>query len=356
MKKIVCSISTFSIGCTFVDWSIHFLAGKDQYYSFAQQQWIPLVTNPLTDCNAHGHDRNHPCGIENLKIMMQQAKNMPNDDLYSLYPFAANPPDIRKKLKIDLEKITEEEFYQIELDWYADEYASIFGCCINNNAKVIFIHDNQSTNWFKMFAHQRIKHNVPEDEDQIEISYRKQSFHKKSIDRWKKLGLENIWDIRERQALDIRLLDMPVNKIADRCDFSKPHFRASVCDLWYRGVQLFDQIMAYLDIPIDPNRLAEWIPIYHAWAQMPLALMQFGDSFDDTIQCIVNGWYKELPELSFDQEVLIQHALIYKHNLNLKTWQLEKLPRNTIDLHRLLETNIHTLVHTYDELRIAKFN
>ena len=79
MKKIVCSISTLSIGCTFVDWSIHFLAGKDQYYSFELQQWIPLVSNPLTDCNAHGHDRNHPGGIENLKIISEILKQSSHD-------------------------------------------------------------------------------------------------------------------------------------------------------------------------------------------------------------------------------------------------------------------------------------
>jgi hypothetical protein len=162
--------------------------------------------------------------------------------------------------------------------------------------------------------------------------------------------------VRERQALDTRPLVKHSNEIAAWCDFSKPHFRAGICDLWHRGIKLLDQIMTYLDIPIDPDRLTQWIPIYHEWAQKPLALMQFGDSFDDTIKCIINGWYKELPEFSFEQEVMIQHALIYKHNLNLKTWQLEKFPRNAIDLHRLLEPNLHVLVHTYDELRIAKFH
>lgn len=350
MKKIVCSISTLSVGCTFVDWSIYYLAGKDQYYSFAQQTWIPLVSNPLTDCNAHGHDRNHPSGLENTIATMQQATQMPDNGLYSMYPCTAESDHVRTKLKINLEQIDEKKFMQIEQDWLANEFAKIFDCCVNNNAKVIFIHDTQSINWFQHFVYQRIKYKTNLDE-QAEIAYRKQSFHKKSINQWKNLGLENIWDVRERQALDTRFLYTPTNKIADRCDFSKPHFRASVCDLWHRGIRLFHQIMMYLDIPIDQDRLAQWIPIYHEWAQKPLALMQFGDGFDDTIQCIVNGWYKELPDLTFDQEVIIQHALIYKHNLNLKTWKLEKFPRNTLDLHRLLEPNIHTLVHTYEELR-----
>jgi hypothetical protein len=350
MKKIACLFSTLSVGCTFVDWSIHFLAGKQQYYSFDQCKWIPLVSDPLTDCNAHRHCRNHPAGADNLEKMLLQASNMPHNQLYSMYPFAAETSYIRKKLKIDLETIDEKFFHQLETDWYADEYAKIFDCCIKHHAKVIFIHDNEYSNWYNFFGHRRVKHNVLEDEN-AEIEYRKQSFHKKSIDQWKNLNLENIWDIRERQALDIRLFDTTTSKVAERCDFSQPHFRASVSDLWHRGVRLFQDIMAYLDLPIDTDRLDQWIPIYHAWAQMPLALMQFADNFEDTMQCIIKGWYKELPELTFDQEVIIQHALIYRHNLNLKTWQLEKFPRNTIDLHRLLEPNTHKLVHTYEELR-----
>jgi hypothetical protein len=349
MKKIVCSLSAFSLGCTFVDWSIHYLAGKDQYYSFAHQAWIPLVANPLTKHNAHGHDRNHPSGIEDVTRMMQQAKNMPDSGLYSMYPCTAESDHVRKKLKINLEQLDEKEFWQIEQDWHADEFSKIFDHCADH-AKVIFIHDSESIKWVHPFVYQRIVSNVTLDEE-AEIAYRKQSFYKKSIDQWKNLELENIWDVRERQALDSRPLVIPTNRLADKGNFSRPHFRASVCDLWHRGEQLFYQIMTYLDIAIDPVRLAQWIPVYHAWAQKPLALMAFGDSFDDTIKCIVNGWYKELPELTFDQEVMIQHALIYRHNLNLKTWQLEKFPRNTIDLHQLLEPNVHTLVHTYEELR-----
>ena len=207
MKKIVCSISTLSIGCTFVDWSIHFLAGKKQYYSFAQQKWMPLVSNPLTDCNAHGHDRNHPGGIENVTAMLQQAKNMPDDGLYSMYPCSSESNYVREKLKLDLEKINEKEFWQKELDWYADEYSKIFDCCINNTAKVIFIHDNESINWYKFFGHLRVKHNVPEH-DLAEIEYKRQHFQKNSIDQWKNLKLENIWDNRERQALDLRLFEI----------------------------------------------------------------------------------------------------------------------------------------------------
>jgi len=48
-------------------------------------------------------------------------------------------------------------------------------------------------------------------------------------------------------------------------------------------------------------------------------------------------------ELNLNQEASIQHVLIYKYDLNLKTWGLEKFPNNTKKLHELLEPNIHKI-------------
>jgi hypothetical protein len=336
MKKIVCSLSTLNVGCTFVDWSIHFLSGKDQYYSFEKQTWIPLVPNPLTEYNAHGHARNHPIGLENSTIMLQQAKNMSNDGLYSMYPFVT--PGINHIVnQMPINDMHDKEKFNRKInEWKQHEFSDIVELCINQ-ANVIFIHNDKTANWYYYVDHIRADDDVP---------------HSMNV---KSNGVENTWDIRERLALDMRFLNPDDCNIEDAADFSKCHFRASTSDLWCRGVELFQQIMLYLDLQINPVRWNQWIPIYHAWAQKPLSLMHFGDNFDDTIKCIVNGWHKALPEFTLEQEVMIQHALIYRHNLNFKTWQLEKFPRNTIELHKLLEPNIHTLVHTYEELRIAKF-
>lgn len=71
--------------------------------------------------------------------------------------------------------------------------------------------------------------------------------------------------------------------------------------------------------------------------------LKFYRSLSHIVECIVQGGYYELPALSLEQEAIIQHCLIYQHNLNIKTWQLEKFPSNTIRLHQLLEPNSHSL-------------
>ena len=45
--------------------------------------------------------------------------------------------------------------------------------------------------------------------------------------------------------------------------------------------------------------------------------------------------------MNFYKEVMIQQALIRRHSLNLKTWQLETFPANTQELYKLLEPSLH---------------
>ena len=56
-----------------------------------------------------------------------------------------------------------------------------------------------------------------------------------------------------------------------------------------------------------------------------------------------NDYDYALPRLTLKQESIIQHCLIYWHNLNLKTWGLTHFPNNARLLHQLLEPNIHTV-------------
>jgi hypothetical protein len=71
-------------------------------------------------------------------------------------------------------------------------------------------------------------------------------------------------------------------------------------------------------------------------------LLEFCYNYKHIVDSVVNNWYYQI-DLTFEQEVVIQHCLIYQHNLNLKTWELTKFPSNTQDLHKLLEPNIHPI-------------
>ena len=65
------------------------------------------------------------------------------------------------------------------------------------------------------------------------------------------------------------------------------------------------------------------------------------------IESILKNNYIDLTKFNLDivQEATIQHELLYKHNLNLKTWQLEKF-MDSKQLHSLLEPNIYHKLNT----------
>jgi hypothetical protein len=100
--------------------------------------------------------------------------------------------------------------------------------------------------------------------------------------------------------------------------------------------------LAHLKFDLDTSKLESWQQIYKKWQQPQLDSLEFMFNCQRIVNSIVNNHWLEI-DLTFEQEVVIQHCLIYHHGLNLKTWMLEKFPNNTQELHKLLEPNIHVL-------------
>jgi len=167
-------------------------------------------------------------------------------------------------------------------------------------------------------------------------------FFNQSIKSWNQQGLTNIWDIRERRALQSNLIDINHNIGKITVDFSFEHYWMDCRSWWFDGVDIIQDIITWLNLIIDHDRFQQWLPIYYAWQKIQSKHLRFQFSYQHIIDSIVNNWSYPI-DLTFDEEVFIQHCLIYQHNLNLKTWQLTKFPNNTQHLHKLLEPNIHVV-------------
>ena len=157
---------------------------------------------------------------------------------------------------------------------------------------------------------------------------------------------EEIWDIREYRAINIRPL-IPRNKFL-RTDRYHPN------DYWISSdAVLFDtentitKVINFLDLKIDNERLLRWREIHRKWHKIQMRYMYLSFNLDHILECIVNGWDYKLIDLTFLEEVIIQHFLIYRYDLNLKTWGLEKFPENTAELFQILEPNIHIVPSLY---------
>jgi hypothetical protein len=166
-------------------------------------------------------------------------------------------------------------------------------------------------------------------------------FFNKSLLDWQDRGLTEIWDVRERLALDTRPFDQDLINFVP--DLQHPYLWINSFDLWTRTPDVLEKIMKFLELPINDEKFNQWLPICREWQKIQLDSLAFCFNQEHIVKAIINNWHYEI-DLTFDQEVIIQHCLIYQHGLNLKTWQLEKFPGNTKDLHKLLEPNIHPTV------------
>jgi hypothetical protein len=344
MSNIFCITSPKSVGVTFVDWSIHFLSGQKNFYSVTKKSWIPLTFNPITKLNAHGHLKNHPAGKQETKDYLEHLYLVSGTSPLSFYPYALHDVSIAKTLNIETENLTPEQFAQIQKYKYAD-YTNLVNYCLDQKLKVIYIDPSRDeVLYYKSIrALERLAFSTaPSLGVTQSIERIDQLFFSDSITQWNNIGLNSTWDTRERRALTRNQLDI---SYIDNFIFntSLPHLWINSKSIWYNGRNTIKKIMKYLEIPIVEERWQVWQEIYTSWQDLQLNILEFNFNYEHIVNCIVNNWYYELNNLTLEDEIAIQHCLIYHHELNLKTWQLEKFPGNTQDLHKLLEPNTHIL-------------
>lgn len=336
----VCIFSAQSVGGTFLDWSIHFLSGKTHYYSSQLKQHIPLTLNPIASKNAHNHLKNHPDGAELTKLNLEQCDT--STGLYSVY---THPIHLRKIAAKNNIKFSKENFSSILKHRDADT-SNLFSVCNQYSSKLIHLAGESHIPLYLSTSNRNnfsIVSGKVQSSDELTDQH-DQFFFYNSIDQWSSNNLTNIWDIREQRALNAR----PLRAIREY-QIPYPHLRIDCRELWHNGVDVINRIMSYLELPIDQQRLSIWKKIYSKWAKVHHQPLSFNYNCQHIVNATINNWNYAI-DLTFDQEVIIQHFLIYAHNLNLKTWQLTKFPSNTQDLHKLLETNIHQVPHIYQDV------
>jgi hypothetical protein len=348
MSKIICITSNNTTGGTFLDWSLHYLTGQDNYYRINEAEWIPLVNNPLSYnqiTNAHGHKKNHPSGYENTKIMINRIPDSQN--LYSFYAYPEHMDVVCQTISVDINKINDPLVLDLVRSHRISDYKQLIQYCFSQDISVVYIHpdpkiigyfwDRRSVN--RMAFSDRLASSITEYHSETQ-----NIFFQDSLDKWEKLNLTAVWDVRERMALDMRPYDTA------ECwtfGFDQPFIWINCQELWHNTEYVLLELINQLKLTVDKNRFTQWLPIAQQWQKLHHKNLKFFNNLDYVIACIVNGWHYPIESLTLQQEAIIQHNLIYRHNLNLKTWGLEKFPDNTAKLHVLLEQNIHTVDSIY---------
>jgi hypothetical protein len=342
--KIACVTSVRPVGCTFVDWSLHFLSNQSSYYNVAKKSSVSLVNTPMTLINAHGHFKNQPAGLEHTTQYIQHFQEQKINDFCSMYPIPMYADVAAKHIGLDQIQLADAKLWKKVVQYIADDYQKIINQCCTQEIGTVYIDPDPRFNLYFLTCRSLdrliFSHRPAKNQAELENEFQS-TFFGDTVTHWQNQGLTDTWDIRERLSLNSGLFDRFEDQF--HLDLSLPHLWINTTELWNYGVDTIQRIMKYLDLPVNANRWHDWLPIHQQWHEIQQKNLKFAYQFDHIIDAIVNNYYYKLENLSFKQEVAIQHALIYQHNLNLKTWKLNAFPSNTQDIHQLLEPNIHPI-------------
>ena len=330
-------------GGHFIIWSLYFLSNQTRYLANDNQIFDCVVDPDNTAKNFHQQEVLMTRGFENTKQKYSSAVNL-NSDL-PVVCFYINPLAMNQALQ-ELFAITIAESTAAQQQ-LAHDY--------------IFEDTKKLLNWVQQhdLPLVQVEYNL---NDLLNITYNDRypvGFDGASVGsidaNWEIYektffaGIDNkfndtTWDKREKLAL-ISYDYTPVSlRYCSAINKNLPHLLYTTDDAWNDLFSVATEILHFIDIPLGPTQNEKWQLVYNNWRLKHD--QYFSRHFDRIINAIVHNEYLNLERFNLDfyKEVLIQNALLYKHNLNLKNWQLEKFPANTQDLHKLLEPNIHQLI------------
>ena len=343
MSRLICTTSLYSLGATFVDWTINFLSGKTEFFNVKENKWLPVSDNPLTAFNAHGHKRSVTCGNTNTIEIVKQLQNLDSE----FVSFYANPIRFDQIVAQVQDASVAYIKEQVNLD-----YAQMLQSCSDNNVPIIFIdildkdvlylQTDRSIDSNLLFSKQ--SPNTLADLKENFIN----NFCKDSFAGWGTTVEDApIWVKREVVALNIRPYE--TSDVRSYITPTTNLLYIEATDLWFNFKEVVNIIFKYLELEIDQSRIVHWENVYEQWSKIHFKNLMLSKYLDYICDSIINNKNTDLSrfDLTFWDEAIIQHMLLFKYNKNINSINLKKFPSNTKHLHKLLTENSHTLEKIY---------
>lgn len=294
---------------------------------------VELTDSPLTAQNAHVFRPNHPLTLQSLREHYQSLQERSGHQVVYFH-----------------------HLLNEDGSWPTDPYNNQQGVdlAFERSDKVIFMHMDTHHLLYYVKQHDRALrprfgslddyHHSFDEQKQEFIDY----FFGRDQQVWlNQLKLQEPWHAREFLALNMRWRD-PV-LFPRQLLSGKKYFDLQAIDCWTNLEQTILHILNYLDLELDQTRWNHWVETCRKWQLIHQPRVLFCWYFPQIISAILDGTDLDLGRFDLDlwQEAAIQHDLLFKHNLNLRSEQLHKF-QNTRQLHLLLESNtIHDLEKIY---------
>lgn len=304
------------IGGVFLSWSLYWLSGDVDYYYYKQQKSIPLPDNPLTDINAHGFKPNQPIKYSQVKECFEILKSVKTSNHHVYF-----------------HKLPENDKEAIDIAFDESSKCILLNLSLSHN--LYFMKNVDRVLTFKINSTEKHKNFEEQKENFINL------FFDESKKYWEEtLKMNEIWDKREFLALNLRPYSHSL--IDDINFYNREYFLLTTNEHFNTLDVVIPEIFNFIGAKIKKDRWHGWKDKYQTWKQIHYDRVNFSCYFDEIIHAILNGINLDLKRFKLDiyREATIQHVLLYKYNLNFKTYGLEKF-ENTLQLHNLLESNIH---------------
>jgi len=302
--RVICVITNPGIGGTFLSWTIEYLSGHKKAYNVVSNRYDNMSDSiKVGKVNFHNYKPNQCFMHEDMFECVQKKYNL-----------------ISKEIGSDFGVL------------YFHPISKTVDFLNNNNQEVIFMKLPSMYILYQSLITERATGNSREK--------KMEKYFHNSLHQW---DSQEIYDKRENIALNINPFDY--DRYADTGKFINNAYRIMSPDVWFNLDNSIFDILNYLDIKIDKQRYGNWLNVYNEWKKLHSTRVLWCWYFDEIIEAILNGYDMDLKRFDLDlfQEAAIQHVLIFKYNLNFKTYKLYKF-KNTKQLHNLLESNVHNLI------------
>jgi hypothetical protein len=321
--KLVSIITDNGVGGTFLAWTLHFLAGHTKYFNTSNTQWETLTDTPLTKINAHNFRPNQPLDKKEFTDIISSLVSTDSDLFHTIY------------------------FHSFFTDPAVPGDLTDFKFCIEQaqtTADKSIVVGNPLNLYHNRIQARELGYRLTDPSQPIRSAQDAFDEFRKYYFNWTDSDLTKpFWEQREQLALDIHPFTNTDSVVAKLAHTTSNYFLLAP-DLWNQFDQTVYNLFDYLGVAIDSNRFKQWLPVYHEWQKLHTERQQWCLYFDSIIQAIIDGNYIDLQRFDLDmiQEATILRALLYRHNLTLKCYGLDRFT-DTVQLHNLLEPNFHTI-------------
>lgn len=289
--------------------------------------------------NWHHHLAHHAKGSVMLFDKINELKHSTND--FATIYFSTMPASEAAKTLFDIsfDRASPEQVLAVQ-NLMSEDFQTGIRFCQDQDLIPVFF-DYTHTDFASMYYNDRypVDWSNQHQSKQDQLAKYNKTFFANSASHFS----HTVWDQRELSALTYRPPGLLSIDVADLIDQTLPHLYYSTDDVWNGFDRCLEEICHIWNLDIDADRFCVWQKIYAQWRTVHDPW--FSRHLARILDAVINNKYLSLKRfrMNFFMEVILQHELITKHNLNLKTWQLDRLPDNTQEIYQLLEPNIHKL-------------